>query len=314
MGWRKLGRVFAGPTGGNPALLSHAALPVAVPLAGDLTRVFYSGRDANNRSAVGSVVLRLGEMPSIEESRADAVLLPGGPGAFDDAGVGMGSIVRADDGDRLYYMGWNVGGAVPWRNAIGVAFGSAAEGRFERRFLGPLLDRAPLDPYSLSYPWVLRLGPADWRMWYGTHLEWGAHQSDMSHAIRGAASTDGLEWRRDAHICLPPQGQEIATVRPSVRRCDDGGFEMHFAARTLEGPYSIGRATSADGRGWQRVAAGIAANPGGWEAGAVTYPATFEQLGRRWLLFNGQGYGATGFGIAVWEDGLRTSTVNSHRP
>lgn len=300
--WRKLGLLFEGPSGGHLALASHAALPVPYPLDGDLVRIFYSGRDAANRSSVGTVVIRLGATPRIEEQRAEPVLQPGGPGAFDDAGIGIGSIVPGKDEDRLYYMGWNVGGSVPWRNAIGLAVGSAREGRFERCFLGPILDRGPFDPYSLSYPWVLQLGAQDWRMWYGTHLQWGASQADMSHAIRSATSLDGIEWRRAPDVCVGPLGDEIATVRPTVMKRMDGDFEMYFASRGQETPYAIGRATSIDGKTWHRAPAGISADPAGWEGGAGTYPAVFEQMGKWWMLFNGKGYGATGFGIAVWDE------------
>jgi len=303
MAWRRLGRVFAPPVAGpDPALVSHAALPVAVPLEGDLVRVFYSGRDARNRSAVGTLVLRVCESPCVEEARATPVLLPGGPGAFDDAGIGVGSVAAGEGGDRLYYMGWNVGGSVPWRNAIGFAVGSASEGRFERFSAGPVMDRDPVDPYSLSYPWVLRLGQQDWRMWYGTHQRWGAAKSDMSHAIRAAHSADGITWRREPAICIPPGDKEIATVRPTVIADPGGGLSMWFARRTVAGPYALGSATSADGRHWQRTGPGLDAEPDGWEGGALTYPAAFELLGRRWLLFNGAGYGATGFGLAVWEE------------
>ncbi|MBX9593956.1 MAG: hypothetical protein K2X46_06310 [Roseomonas sp.] len=305
MGWLRLGRVFAPPAPGgspaaDPALATHAALPVAHPLGGDLVRVFYSGRDAANRSAIGSLVLRVGEAPRVEEAPPAPVLRPGGIGAFDDAGCGMGCVVPGHDGDRIYYMGWNVGGSAPWRNAIGVAIGDAAAGRFERLSAGPVMDRDITDPYSLSYPWVLRLARDDWRLWYGTHLAWGASPADLRHGIRAARSTDGIAWRREATICIPPQGQEIATVRPSVVR-DGDGFALWFAARAADGPYAIGRATSADGLAWQRHPGGIEAEPGGWEGGAVTYPGVFDLLGRRWLLFNGAGYGATGFGLAVWE-------------
>ncbi len=304
--WRRLGRVFAPPVAGaDPALASHAALPVAVPLGGDLVRVFYSGRDAGNRSSIGTLVLRVGETPHIEEARPDPVLRPGGLGAFDDAGCGMGCVVSGNwagaGADRLYYMGWNVGGSVPWRNAIGIAVGDVREGRFERLSAGPVMDRDITDPYSLSYPWVLRLADDDWRMWYGTHRTWGAAKADMSHAIRAARSSDGISWRRDAEPCLPPEGAEIATVRPTVLAEADGGFTQWFAARTESGPYAIGCATSTDGHAWQRRDAGIRAAPDGWEQGAVTYPSVFELVGRRWLLFNGAGYGATGFGLAVWE-------------
>ena len=294
MAWRRLGRVFA-PLGTHPALATHAALPTPFVLGGDLVRVFHSGRDAANRSSVGSVVLRVGEAPRVEEADPAPVLGPGGVGAFDDAGVGVGSVV----GDRLFYMGWNVGGSVPWRNAIGVAFGDPRTGRFERDFAGPVMDRDAVDPYSLSYPWVLRLADDDWRMWYGTHLAWGAGKADMSHAIRAARSRDGLAWVRDPRPCVPPEGEEIATVRPTVIP-DGDGFAMWFARRTEEGPYALGAARSGDGATWVRRDPGLVA-AAGWEGGALTYPAAFEADGRRWLLFNGAGYGATGFGLAVWE-------------
>ncbi|WP_044559020.1 hypothetical protein [Azospirillum sp. B4] len=300
--WRKLGQVFAGPAGADASLLTHAALPVAVPLEGDLVRVFFSGRDAANRSAVGTVLIRLGEVPRVEDQPAAPVLLPGGVGAFDDAGVGIGCVVPGGDADRLYYMGWNVGGSVPWRNAIGVAFGDARSGRFERAFAGPVLDRNVMDPYSLSYPWVLQLGPGDWRMWYGTHLTWGAAIADMSHAIRHASSVDGLSWHPATALALPPEGDEVATVRPTVRPMTGGGYEMHYAARGADTPYRIGRAVSVDGHRWVRAGGGLAPDQGGWEAGATTYPCVFEQGGRRWLLYNGANYGGTGFGLAVWEE------------
>ncbi|WP_203071775.1 glycoside hydrolase family protein [Falsiroseomonas ponticola] len=301
MGWRRIGRVFAPPApGADPALASHAALPVAHPLGGDLVRIFYSGRDAANRSAIGSLVLRVGEAPVLEEASPLPVLAPGGTGAFDDAGCGMGCVVPAPEGDRLYYMGWNIGGSAPWRNAIGLALGDAAAGRFERFSAGPVMDRDPVDPFSLSYPWVLRTGPDDWRMWYGTNLAWGAARSDMRHAIRAARSMDGIAWRRDAAPCIAPEGEEVAVARPSVLR-DGAGFAMWFAARGEAGPYRIGRALSADGTSWRRHPGGIDAQPGGWEGGAVAYPGVFDLLGRRWLLFNGAGYGATGIGLAVWE-------------
>jgi hypothetical protein len=309
MGWRRLGRAWC-PTGHHPSLLTHAALPVAHPLGGDLVRVYFSGRDAANRSSIGSLVLRLGESPLVEEVAPQPVLTPGILGAFDDAGLGIGSLVPGPDGDRLYYMGWNIGGSVPWRNAIGLAVGDAATGRFERFSPGPVMDRDIVDPFTLSYPWVLRLGPDDWRMWYGTNLAWGAEKADMFHVIRAATSSDGIHWRRDARVVLAPEGAEIAVVRPCVL-ADEAGAQMWFACRA-EGPYRLAHATSGDLAHWQRDdRAVLAARPDGtqpdgdrdgWEAGALTYGSVFVAAGRRWLLFNGAGYGAAGFGLAVWDD------------
>jgi hypothetical protein len=302
MAWRRLGLVYR-PDGHHPALLTHAALPVAVALGGDLVRVFFSGRDAHNRSAIGSFVLRLGERTNIEEPPGAPVLTPGGVGAFDDAGCGLGSVVAGDAGDRLYYMGWNVGGSTPWRNAIGLALGCARTGRFERMSAGPIMDRDTVDHYSLSYPWVLRLGPSDWRMWYGTHLAWGADKSDMNHAIRHARSRDGVTWARDATVAVAPEPPEIAVVRPCVLPSG----EMWFARREEDGPYHLGHASAPDLSTWTRDGSAILeAETNGWEGGAITYASVIEINGRRWMLYNGAAYGAGGIGLAVWEAPLRS--------
>jgi hypothetical protein len=299
LAWRRLGRIYQ-PGGYHRQLATHAALPVAVSLGGDLARVFYSGRDTANRSSVGSLVVRLGEPPRVEEMAPEPVLSPGTTGAFDDAGCGLGCVVLCPDGDRLYYMGWNVGGSVPWRNAIGLAVGNARTGEFERYSVGPVMDRDTVDHFSLSYPWVLRLGLADWRMWYGTHLAWGANKSDMNHVIRAARSNDGIVWQREPRVVLAPEGEETAVARPCVSIGAAGG-EMWFARRA-QGPYRLGHARSADLCHWQRdTTALLEPEADGWEAGSLTYASVLHAAGRRWLLFNGAGYGATGFGLAVWE-------------
>ena len=40
---------------------------------------------------------------------------------------------------------------------------------------------------------------------------------------------------------------------------------------------------------------------GDWESDSITYPAVFDHGGQRYMLYNGNGYGRTGFGIAILE-------------
>jgi hypothetical protein len=301
MTWRRLGLLYC-PDGTQPLLATHAALPVAVPVdGGDLVRVFFSGRDVTQRSSVGTLLVQLGENPKVVDVTSDPVLVPGIRGTFDDAGVSVGCVVADPAGDRLYYMGWNVGGAVPWRNAIGLAVGDARGGRFSRFSEGPIMDRDPIDPFTLSYPWVLRKGPQDWWMWYGTNLAWGAAKSDMHHVIRTAWSADGIVWRRRPEPIIRPENDQIAVVRPTVLALD-GELRMWFACRGFDA-YRLGYASSKNWHDWARddSSAGIVPQSGGWEADAVTYPCVFKAAGEQWLLYNGAGYGATGFGLAVWE-------------
>jgi hypothetical protein len=75
---------------------------------------------------------------------------------------------------------------------------------------------------------------------------------------------------------------------------------MWFAVRGER--YVIRCAESADGRRWHRTdAAGLDPGTEPWEDGMVAYPWIFDGDGMRYMLYNGNDYGRTGVGLAVWE-------------
>lgn len=198
-------------------------------------------------------------------------------------------------------MGWNIGVRAPWRNAIGVADAETLHDNFERYSAGPILDRSPEDPYTLSYPCVLRRGADDWWMWYGSNLAANATRSDMKHAIKLARSKDGLRWARDGATVIGfAAPDEYAIARPTVVEVGEL-LLMCFACRGQR--YRIGAAWSTDGQRWTRADGtfGLAASTNGWDSEMTCYPALFWHGGKLWLAYNGNGYGATGFGLAVWE-------------
>lgn len=299
MRWRKHGLLFR-PDGNLPWLRSHAALPLPVRLDGAVYRVFFSGRDARNRSHVGYADISLKPRPRVLQVGVSPVLVPGMPGGFDDSGIGIGSIVPLEDGHRFYYMGWNLGVTVPWRNSIGLAVGDARLPVFERWSPGPLLDRSPADPYTLSYPWVLRDGPV-WHMWYGSNLKWGGSTADMTHVIKYARSDDGISWQRSTDVAIDvDDAGTYALARPTVVK-DADMFRMWYAYR---GPaYRIGYAESQDGISWVRRDANAGLDPSqtGWDSDMVCYPCVFDHEDTRYMLYNGNGYGETGFGLAEME-------------
>jgi hypothetical protein len=202
-------------------------------------------------------------------------------------------------------MGWNLGIRSPWRNAIGLARSSSPGEPFARYSPGPILDRSPEDPYTLSYPWVLRFGPKDWRMWYGSNLVPAVGNADMQHVIKEARSVDGVHWTRDGRTVIAFANEtEYALARPSVTRIG-GNLLMCFACR---GPhYRIGAAASRDGgTSWTRLDAviGLDASDRGWDSEMTCYPALFWHRDRLWLAYNGNAYGAAGLGLALWEGPL----------
>jgi hypothetical protein len=73
---------------------------------------------------------------------------------------------------------------------------------------------------------------------------------------------------------------------------------MWFAVRGAA--YEIALAESNDGLRWTRRAeGGLRGSGSGWDSEMVEYPALFSHQGRRYMLYNGNGYGRSGVGLAV---------------
>jgi hypothetical protein len=299
MKWRKQGLVFTA-AGQRPWMLSHAANPVAEPLGGDTFRVYFGCRDAQKRTHVGWVDVEFADTPRVLGLAEEPVVAPGPPGTFDDSGASLGCLVACPPRRFLYYVGWNLAVTVPWRNSIGMAISAAPGEPFVKFSRAPIVDRSEADPFSLSYPWVL-YEAGRWKMWYGSNLRWGPEQRDMDHVIKYAESADGIHWQRDGHVALGLEGpHEYALSRPFVLH-EGGRYRMWFCQRGEA--YRLGYAESDDGRQWRRLPeqVGIEPSESGWDSEMVAYPFVFVHRGRHHLLYNGNGYGRDGFGLAVAE-------------
>lgn len=299
MKWTKLGLVFC-PNNNHAWMRTHAANPVAEHIDGDTYRIYFSCRDRDNRSSIGWVEIDLGKPTQVLRVSDQPVLSPGPVGTFDDSGASMGWLLRVSQRRYLYYLGWNLSVTVPWRNSIGLAISDTLDGDYIKYSMAPIMDRDAVDPFSISYPCVLREG-GNWRMWYGSNLNWGPNQRDMAHVIKHAESGDGIHWCRDGRIALNfKSAEEYAISRACVLRMKVG-YRMWYSFRGAS--YRIGYAESPDGLKWERLdaRAGISVSDSGWDRESVEYPFVFEHRGQKYMLYNGNGYGRTGFGIAVLE-------------
>jgi predicted GH43/DUF377 family glycosyl hydrolase len=295
MSWERLGRIFF-PSGEREWMKTHSSNPIAFPLGGDRFRIYFSTRDEQNRASIGFVEIDLKKPGEILALSNERVLTFGPRGEFDDSGVSAGDLVRVGERLLLYYVGWNLGVTVPFRNSIGLA--TSTDGvKFERWSRAPVLDRSETDPFSLSYPAVL--GTADgFLMWYGSTLAWGESGADMTHVIKLARSNDGYDWSTTGDVCVGiEKPDETAFSRPTVLK--DERYRMWYSFRGAS--YRIGYAESQDGIRWTRMddAAGLLPSGDGWDSESVEYPSVFVHAGRTYLLYNGNRYGATGFGLAV---------------
>jgi hypothetical protein len=108
-------------------------------------------------------------------------------------------------------------------------------------------------------------------------------------------------WERGGLVAIDfADEHEYAISRPSVIR-DIDGWKMWYSYRGQS--YRIGYAESEDGRRWKRLdhQVGIDVSVNGWDSQMIEYPFVFDHGGQRYMLYNGNGYGKTGFGLAVLE-------------
>lgn len=301
MRWRKQGLLYA-PSGERPWARSHASLPVALPLEGDVCRVFFASRDAQNRSSIGWVEADLATGTVLREADAP-VMEPGPLGHFDDHGVYPASVVEHEGALYLYYIGWNPGPTPPlFYSTIGLAVSEDGGLTFRRASRAPILARSEHDPCLVTSPFVMKDG-GRWRMWYVSGFRW-ERAADGLHSyyhLKYAESDDGVAWRRDGHVAIELKPGERNVARPCVR-LEDGVYRMWYSSNWGEG-YRIGYAESGDGMDWTRRddEAGIEPSAGEWDGEALAYPWVGMVNGVRRMLYNGNGFGRTGFGLATPE-------------
>lgn len=298
MPWRKLGRIFQ-PSGELDWACSHAANPVPEHVEGDIFRIYFSARDGRNRSSIGYIIIDLAADGRVLEIPREPVLRPGDLGMFDDCGASIGCILRVGEARYLYYMGWNLAVTVPWKNAIGLAVSESASAPFRRWSRFPIVPLDETDPYTISYPWVMQ-DNGRYRMWYGSNLRWGPEKKDMLHVIKYAESDDAIHWERPDHIVINSTSpEENAICKPCVLK-DADCYRMWFCSRGEK--YRIQHAVSKDGFQWTRLGPDdIDVSAEGWDSDMIEYPCVFDHNGRRFMLYAGNAFGATGFGLAAFE-------------
>jgi hypothetical protein len=305
MYWSKIGNVFC-PDKNYNWMWSHAANPVpyVIDEYQGIVRVFFTTRNMQNNSFIGFVDVDFNRDFEIRNISEKPVISPGEIGMFDDSGTAMGYIIKKENIFFLFYLGWNLKVTVPWLNTIGVAKSGSIDGEFKKLSKAPIMDRSNEDPYSISYPSIL-YDDGKYKMWYGSNLSWGTDQSSMQHVIKYAESDDLINWRRtdEVHIGLQHKN-EYAISKPWVVR-EGNLFKMWYSYRAIGEikTYRIGYAESKDGKTWQRKDefVGIDVSKLDWDCQMICYPSVFVLNNKTFMLYNGNDFGKTGFGIAILE-------------
>lgn len=312
MNWTKQGLIYK-PTGEMPFSRTHAQVPFGFPI-NDKLRVYFATRDENSSSATSFVELDPNELSTVTYVHDKPCLSKGAVGMFDETGAMPSWFLPVTNPETgadeiwLYYTGWNKSETASYRLGIGLAISRDGGLTFVRKHTGPLLDRSIYDQVWVAQPCVIREGDT-WRMWYlsCTKIEVIDGHPEPFYNVKYAESKDGITWERTGRVCVDYDDFTDAIGRPTVFR-DGDLYKMYFSYRSATHyrtdatrSYRIGYAESSDGLAWTRRddQANIDRSADGWDSVMMDYCHIFPHNNRWTMLYNGNGFGASGFGYAV---------------
>lgn len=306
--WEKTG-LIAIPARQREWALSHAQLPTVDKVNEQTLRIYYGTRDRQSQTVTTYIEVEADNPRHVLYVHEEPVLGLGELGCFDDSGAMPSWIVDHGGMKYLYYIGWNKGVSVSYRNSIGVAVSHDGGRTFTRVYQGPVVDRTKSEPHFCGASCVL-VDQGLWRMWYLSTVKWivAEGKPEPVYHIKYAESRDGFNWDRPGIVCLDLKSPaEGGLTRPCVIR-EDGLYKMWYSYRGIRDyrtnkahSYRVGYAESRDGLAWERMdeRVGIDVSAEGWDSIMVTYAHVYEHNGRKHMVYNGNGFGESGFGHAV---------------
>jgi len=300
MSWEKLGLIFE-PDKSLYWQQSHAQNPFPVPLTEHIFRVFFAARDSSNTSRTGYFDLDMRDPMAVKHYSKEPLLDVGDLGAFDDNGAMPHSILKTGEQYMLYYTGWSKGVSVPFTFYIGAASASSLDGPFTRVSKAPVLGRNYYDPFLTAAPYVVAVDNY-YVMFYISGINWEKDdKGNIKHyyTIKTAFSPDKINWSPNPQITIPFGADEYAIARP-VLFSDKGRYELWFSYRGGANTYRLGVALSTDLMNWKRedIDMEVSADKNEWDSQMICYAHPFIYNNQRFMLYNGNAYGAAGVGLA----------------
>lgn len=311
MRWVKKGLIFT--SGKHEWMKTHAQNPYAEHIQDDVFRVHFAGRNADNCAQGGFFDIDINRPNETLCFSKTPSLSFGELGCFDDCGAMPSCIVNFEDKKFMYYTGWTQHRATPFSFFIGLAVSEDDGKTYQRYSQAPVLGRNHHDPYLSCSPYVVIENDV-WRMWYVSGTGWGGTYqfADINDApvktkhyyhIRHAYSTDGINWKTDGTVCIDYEDDEYAIARPILLKESDI-YEMWYCYRGGCDTYRAGYAESSDGLIWNRKddKVGIDISEGSsFDSEMICYPCVFKHKDKRYMLYNGNNYGAQGVAFATEE-------------
>ncbi len=277
--------------------------------------LFYSGAESNGKQRICLATSPVDDLKHWK--RLGPLFDPGGKGAFDELWCVLPCVHRIGNRWHLYYTGHGtVGSGLQAFRGIGLAVSDDLRSwkklSDEPVLIGDGFERWP-DNHGIAGGGSLLSLPQDdgstlYRMYYT--LATGTPSKDLlidqaKYAV-AAHSRDGLTWF-DKQVLLEPRldarYENAATIALNVWQEAGRWRALYAGIGTQFGAYSICEAESDDGLSWRRGKPGenlaLAPTGSGWESRMTTYPHPVIEDDTIRLFYCGNGYGATGIGMAT---------------
>lgn len=310
MKWIKKGLIFA-PDNQFDWMVSHASIPIVDKIDPNVLRIYFGTRDKQGRSLPTYLEVEADNPQNILYIHNNPLLPLGKLGTFDDNGVMPCWLVNHDQKKYLYYLGWNPKVTVSYHVSIGLAISEDNGQTYYKYSEGPIYDRALDEPYFVTTPCILVEGNT-WRMWYTSCTKWESivERPEPFYHIKYAESVDGIHWKKSDQVCIDYDTFTNGISRPYVY-LENGMYKMFYSYRSAinyrtdpKQSYRLGYAESTDGLHWIKkdIEVGIARSERGWDSEMIEYCYLYQHQGQKYLFYNGNGFGKSGFGYAVLDE------------
>ena len=313
--WKKLGKVFD-PTNYKFSCNSvgYSQAPQTLIL-NDRVRVYFSTRqlDKINKylSHIAYVDFNL-EMNEILGVSNKEVIPLGDLGTFDEHGIFPINIVKEDNRILAFTTGINRKLSVQADASIGLAVSYDNGKTFNKIGNGPVMTSSLQEPFLVADGFVKKINKI-YYMWYIFGSKWKKFASNCNpervYKIAYAISKDALNWTKNSHQIIENRlNDDECQALPSVIKIGKM-YHMFFCYRDAfkfreqnNKNYKIGYAFSEDLKIWKREdkLSGFynLRNNNSWDSDMQCYPHIFKLNSKIFLLYNGNDYGARGFGLA----------------
>lgn len=317
MKWNKIGKIFD-PRDHKLAnnCYEYAQSPQLIEFE-DFIRIYFSTR---HRESTGKFIshisyIEMDKSFNFINKISDHLIIPmGALGCYDEHGIFPFNVLRDENRILGFIGGWTRRVSVDIETSIGLSISNDQGLTFNRIGDGPILTATLDEPFLVGDPFVLKINDK-YHMWYIYGVRWIVNPNNLVkervYKIGHAISSDAINWvKTNRQLIDDKLNENECQALPSVI-FHNGKYHMIFCYRQAIGfresskaAYRLGYAYSIDGMSWIRddENIGIETSIDSWDSDMMCYPHLCSVNEKIYLLYNGNFFGKTGFGLAVLDD------------